>query len=408
MKRLYVSTNGCEEAGLSSKYVEHFLDRHGWELTQDVVAADFVVFFACGLTEEKAQQSRAMASRLQEGLRNGSRLIIWGCLPKIDPDALADLRQETIIGPRDGAFFEGLVEAPVVSFSEITANELARAERLGFYDALPARRVLVMKLWRFLLDAWNRRMLGKKGSEDPIFYVRVASGCTSFCTFCSERVAWGDNTSRPEEAILEEVRCGLGQGYRRFLLVAGDLGAYGIDNGSSLPGLLRRIVELDGNRSLRLILPQLNPRYLKKLLPALEEIFASGKVEMLGCPVQSGSDRILRRMGRRYSAAEWRHFMLRMSKRFPDVHLRPQFMVGFPGETEEDFRATLRLLDPPLFLHDIKIFQFAPRPSVAAARLEGQVAESVKRSRYRRLSRRYAYLHARHRLAGVFRPSRAR
>jgi tRNA A37 methylthiotransferase MiaB len=217
----------------------------------------------------------------------------------------------------------------------------------------------------------------------------MGTGCTSHCTFCSERIVWGKVNSRPPEKIISEFAAGLEAGHRRFELLAGDLGAYGHDRGTNLPGLLSRILRTFEGRTFRFLLPQLHPHHLKRDFDEYAPVFRSGCVEMLGSPVQSGSDRILKLMGRKYTSGDWRDLMLTMNREYPSIRLMPQFMVGFPGETEEDFRGTLALLAPPLVLDGIKVFVFSRRPTIPADRLPGHVSEETKRERYLRLTRRF-------------------
>jgi tRNA-2-methylthio-N6-dimethylallyladenosine synthase len=118
-------------------------------------------------------------------------------------------------------------------------------------------------------------------------------------------------------------------------------------------------------------------------------VFASGKIEAIGCQVQSGSDRLLKLMGRPYTAGAWRETMLKINRKFPHIRLSTHFLVGFPGETEEDFKATLKILDFPIFIDTVGIFKFSPRPSVYASKMPDQVPEEVKKLRCTRLFRRY-------------------
>jgi len=185
----------------------------------------------------------------------------------------------------------------------------------------------------------------------------------------------------------------LQQGYNRFSLVATDLGAYGLDMSCTLSDLLEKMIKIDGKRNYKIILNQVNAYYLKKNFSDLEPNFASGKIEKLCCPVQSGSNRILKLMGRMHTAEEWREYMIKTNTKFPHIRLGTQFMVGFPTETEEDFRATLKLLDYPLVLDFIYIFRFSKRPDVPAARIQGQMPETVKELRYKKLLRKHALMH---------------
>jgi len=167
--------------------------------------------------------------------------------------------------------------------------------------------------------------------------------------------------SRPIQKIVREFECGLAKGFKRFFLVSADLGTYGIDLGCGAIDLLSELVKAGGERDFGLIINQMNPADLIKLLPRLEAVFASGKIEAVGCQVESGSDRIIKLMGRNYTAQSWRDCMLGINKKFPFVRLSTHIMIGFPGETEEDFIETLHLLDFPLFIDWVGFFIFSAR-----------------------------------------------
>jgi tRNA-2-methylthio-N6-dimethylallyladenosine synthase len=186
----------------------------------------------------------------------------------------------------------------------------------------------------------------------------------------------------------------LEKGFKRFFLVSADLGTYGIDLDCDAIDLLRELLRVGEGRQYSLIINQINPSDFVKLLPRLEDVFVSGKIEAVGCQVESGSNRIIKLMGRKYTAESWRDSMLRINKKFPFVRLSTHIMIGFPGETEKDFSETMQLLDFPLFIDWVGFFIFSPRPTVYASRLLGQVSAEVKQLRFLRIYRKYLFMYA--------------
>lgn len=385
MLNVYIGTNGCREGQLSSMYVEQFFRKNESVVTRDPTQADLIVFYACGLTEQKENDSLMAINRLQAEMKPTARLIVWGCLPKINPKALAATYDGPLIGPKDTIFFEEMLGTTKVPFDDINAHTLVSSEKSKLAVCLSDLPVLFKQ---------GLHKLGNVGSQNATFYIRVAAGCTGHCTYCSERCAFGRITSRPVDKIISNFKHGLQEGYRRFFLSATDLGPYGTDIGCTLIDLLDRMVQVGDEKDFKIILDQLNPFYLKEMYSDLEEIFSSGKIGVLCCPVQSGSNRILKLMGRRYTAEEWMEYMLRVNRKFPNIRLSTHFMVGFPTESDEDFAATLKLLDYPLFLHDIIVFRFSERPTVPASRLPNQVCNQIKELRYKRLLRKHARMYA--------------
>jgi MiaB/RimO family radical SAM methylthiotransferase len=328
---------------------------------------------------------------IREKMKPDTKLIVWGCLPKINPKAFSKIYDGSLVVSTDISFLKEICEGATVPFDSLdiagAQNMLVSSVTSGlnkdsFGDPVTGAFIVMKQQWDRL---WAR------ARKNTRFWIRVASGCMGHCTYCSERCAYGRIKSRPMNKIISDLELGLRQGYNRISLIATDVGAYGRDIGCTLSDLLEKMVRIDSKGSFKIVLNQVDPFYLKEMLPDLEETFASGKISALNCPVQSGSNRILRLMGRPYTAEEWRECMIRINGEFPDIRLSTHFLVGFPGETEEDFAATLRLLDYPLFLDSTVIFKFSARPGVYASRMSGQVSEKTKESRSRKISRKYAH-----------------
>jgi len=366
---VYVSTNGCEEAQLSSAYLVQFFRKNGLNITKEATQADLIVFYACGLTVQSEEDSLKVINKLKSKMKVRARLLVWGCLSKINSKILAKVYDGPMIGPKDVVFVEKILERTKIPLANISANELVSLETFRTHSKI--------ELFKKMLMLWNP-------PTQRTFYIRVATGCTGHCTYCSDRCAWGRICSRPVDKIISEFKRGLKMGYTRFFLVADDLGAYGEDIDCALPDLLGEMIKIDDERNYRVILNQINPFYLKEYFYDLESVFESGKVEMLGCQVQSGSNRILNLMGRAYTVEDWKEYMLRINNKYPNILLSTHFMVGFPTETDEDFKATLNLLNE-IFLDDILVFKFSKRPTVYASYYPGQISDAVKEMRYKKL-----------------------
>lgn len=394
--KVYVSTNGCAEAQLSSTLVRQFFIKNEVTVLNDPREADLIVFYACGLTDQRERDSLTVINKLKNEAKASSKLIVWGCLPKINPTALSKIFSGPIIGPTDLNHFEDFLEKPRITFNDImwaqAENMFIPTETMEKQDHHDVDAFTSAIL--FLKQGWER-LNGRahNAHKNVRFFIRTAVGCTGRCTYCSERCAFGRIKSRPIEKIVSEFKYGLQKGYHRFSLIATDLGAYGRDIGFTLSDLLTKMIDIGNDLNYKLILNQVSPSYLIETFSDLEKIFATGKIETLNCPVQSGSDRILKLMGRTYTAREWREHMIKIKKRFPHIKLSTHFMVGFPTETDDDFNATLRLLDYPLFLNDIYIFKFSNRPHVYASLISGQVPEKCKELRYRKLMQKYARMY---------------
>jgi tRNA A37 methylthiotransferase MiaB len=393
MLELFLCTNGCVEGQLRTKQIERYLDAHAQSVHVAPAAddADIVLFYACGLTNEKESHSLSIIRDLKEKMRPDAELVVWGCLPKQNPRALMGIYDGPSIGPRDADLLPEILELSDIPLDDINrsaaANELKTMAAPSIHGCNSTDLLTsAMLFYGRLVD----RLGSRRQRHTEVYYIPIATGCTGHCTYCSERPVFGNIVqSRPIEAIVSEFRDGLQRGYNRFSLVATDLGSYGADIGCRLPDLLDEMVAID-RPDYQILLNQIEPHHLGAIYDSMEPILASGKIEMVMSPVQSGSNRILKLMGRRYTAEEWRELMLDIHQNHPGIRLNTQFMVGFPTETEDDFAATLGLLDPPLRLDEAHIFRFSPRPTVAASRLPDQVPDDIKEARAAQLLSRFA------------------
>jgi tRNA A37 methylthiotransferase MiaB len=384
-------------------HVEQFFLKNNpsLSLTDDPQEADIVILWACGLTENSEKDSLSIIKTLKAKMRPSAKLIMWGCLPKVNPKSLSASHTGSILGPTDLSRFEEI-------FRETTGHQCSTPIGVADSNLLVPRKTLdnpflthnviddqlLPKINRYLDKLALKLSATPWHPPSPTFYIRVAEGCTSHCTYCSEHLVWGKIRSRPIENIVSQFEDGLRKGHNRFFLCAEDFGAYGVDIGYSASDLLERLVDLNSKVDYKIVINEMSPSHLIAMFSEFKEVLASGKIETLGCQVESGSNRILRLMGRKYTAEEWRKYMIAINTEFPDVRLTTHFMVGFPTETERDFEATLKLLNYPLFLKEITIFKFSARPSVPAYRLSGQIPERTKLLRYQKLQRKFLYMYS--------------
>jgi threonylcarbamoyladenosine tRNA methylthiotransferase CDKAL1 len=216
--------------------------------------------------------------------------------------------------------------------------------------------------------------------------VQLGTGCPGSCTYCITRLARGPLKSYPGNVILEEIGAAVRSGTAEVRLTAQDCSAWGQDTGDSLPALLNRIGEIPG--TFRVRLGMMNPATVLPMLDPLTESFGNRNLfRFAHIPVQSGSDRILRRMGRKYTADDMIGIVGAFRRRNPDITIATDIIVGFPGEEEEDVQETLDLLGR-ILPAKINITRYSPRPGTPAAAFKAPV-DRVKKDRSR-LIQRYA------------------
>jgi len=191
--------------------------------------------------------------------------------------------------------------------------------------------------------------------------------------------------SLPEEQIIENFKFGLKNNYTNFALTGADIGAYGVDIGTSLSNLLKKLFAIEGEYKLNLI--DLNARWLVKYCDNLVAILKKNakKLSRIMIPIQSGSNRILRLMNRRYNIDDVKKCILALQKNVPSLNIETHILVGFPGETEEDFQMSLNLLKDIQF-SKVEIYRYEDRPRTAASKMADKVSDKTKKKRARRLA----------------------
>ena len=225
---------------------------------------------------------------------------------------------------------------------------------------------------------------GSVGTRGPgaIGVVQVASGCVGRCSYCITRLARGRLISAPREAIVDAVRALVASGAYEIQLTGQDVAAWGLDRGESLPDLLQEIAKIPGRFAVR---PgMMHPATVLGILEPLVDAYKSEKIfRFLHLPVQSGSDTVLERMQRGYTAADVLRIVDAFRERYPDMMISSDFIAGFPGETDEEFSQTLALLRRAAFVK-VNITRYSRRPGTPAAALK-DLPERIRKDRSRTL-----------------------
>jgi MiaB/RimO family radical SAM methylthiotransferase len=367
-KKACVLCNGCPESRIDSSVVQNFLIENGWTLTDKVEEADLVLFRACGLVNNAVDNSLRIIKKLDAQKKENAKFIVWGCLPKIDKEALRSVYSGITFGEDEVNIFDKILEAKK-PIAEVTAN-------------------YCVPRFEFKPPAWNvslERFLTKKFNivvSEREFIIKASTGCLGNCSYCNVRKSRGLVHSKTIEEVVTEFRNGLKKGFRHLSLLGTDLGAYGRDLGYNLADLLVEMTKEKGEYKIGL--RNVNPYYLIEMFEELRPIFARGKISFLLTAAQSGSDRILKLMRRRYKIQDFIRCIKVVNNEYPNIILRSQIMVGFPTETEEDFQMSMRLSDELKF-DWVEIYKFSPNKGTLAATMMDQVPEHIKEIRYKQL-----------------------
>src|SRR5579875_2189887 len=368
-KRLHIKTYGCQMNVYDSERMADVLRPLGYVVSEEAEDADLVVLNTCHIREKASEKVYSEIGRLRE-LRDaraeagGDRLTIAvaGCVAQAEGAEIMTRAPavDLVVGPQA---YHQLPEL-------IARSSRAKPERLAA-DFAP--------------DDKFDRLTVQRRTSGPSAFLTVQEGCDKFCTFCVVPYTRGAEYARPVEAVLAEARSLADQGVREVTLLGQNVNAYAGEGPDgevwSLARLARALAGIEGLSRIRYTTS--HPRDMSDDL-----IAAHGEVEALmpylHLPVQSGSDRVLKAMNRAHTADSYLRLVERIRAARGDMALSGDFIVGFPGETEADFQATLDLVAEVRYASAFS-FKYSPRPGTPAASMSAQVPEPVKAERLARL-----------------------
>ncbi|WP_243439973.1 tRNA (N6-isopentenyl adenosine(37)-C2)-methylthiotransferase MiaB [Fundidesulfovibrio soli] len=354
--KFHVFTFGCQMNAADSGWLTRSLENMGWEKAPADQAKAFIVN-TCSVREKPEQKLYSELGRIAEHLEREPGLFcaVGGCVAQQVGAKLWNRFPfvRLVFGT------DGVAQAPQ-ALARIAREPRLRVSLLDFSDSYIER------------DAALPGPL-----ESPRAFVNIMQGCDNFCTYCIVPYVRGRQKSRTSEAVLAECRSLAERGVKDVTLLGQNVNSYGRDkggDGTSFPQLLRAVAAVDGIERVRF-----TTSHPKDIAP--EVVAAFGELEnicpTLHLPVQSGSDDVLRRMGRSYTVEKYLGIVDALRRARPDISLTTDFIVGFPGETEEDFKATLELIPRAGFEGSFS-FIYSDRPGVAAAKMEPKIPAEIK------------------------------
>ncbi|MBI3436096.1 MAG: tRNA (N6-isopentenyl adenosine(37)-C2)-methylthiotransferase MiaB [Proteobacteria bacterium] len=372
-RKLYVKSFGCQMNVYDSQRMADTLSHTGYVPTASPATADLVILNTCNIREKAAEKVYSELGRMrvlrQEAQAQGRDVLVAvaGCVAQAQGEEI--LRRapvvDIVVGPQNYHRLPALAAAALrgeaVIDTEFPADD--KFDHLGAPSPAATR------------------------ARGVSAFVTVQEGCDKFCTFCVVPYTRGQESSRRVDAIAREVEHLAEAGVREVTLLGQNVNAYhgaGPDGAAwSLGRLMRRLAEIPGIARLRYSTS--HPRDMDATLVAAHGDLPA-LMPQLHLPVQSGSDRILAAMNRRHTRADYLATIAGLRRARPDMAFTSDFIVGFPGESEEDFRATLSLVDEVDFVGAFT-FKYSPRPGTPAAARADQVVENVKAERLARLQR---------------------
>ncbi|MCV6977668.1 tRNA (N6-isopentenyl adenosine(37)-C2)-methylthiotransferase MiaB [Mycobacterium bourgelatii] len=362
-----VRTYGCQMNVHDSERLAGLLEAAGYQRAADGSDADIVVFNTCAVRENADNKLYGNLSHLAPRKRENPnmQIAVGGCLAQKDRDTV--LRKAPWVDVVFGTHNIGSLPRLLERARHNNAAQIEIAEALQeFPSSLPSARESAYAAW-----------------------VSISVGCNNTCTFCIVPSLRGKEVDRSPSDILAEVRSLVDDGVLEVTLLGQNVNAYGVSfadpalprNRGAFAELLRACGEIDGLERLRFTSPH-PAEFTDDVIEAMAE--TPNVCPALHMPLQSGSDRILRAMRRSYRAERYLGIIERVRAAMPHAAITTDLIVGFPGETEEDFAATLDVVAQARFTAAFT-FQYSKRPGTPAAELDGQVPKAVVQERYERL-----------------------
>ena len=356
----HVKSFGCQMNVYDGERMAELLGANGMTPAPDSTSADLVVLNTCHIREKAADRAYSDVGRLRR--KDGSRPLIAlaGCVAQAEGEEAKRRTKmiDMVVGPQAYHRLPEMVAAAAAGSRPVDTDMPA----ISKFDVLPARR-----------------------RSGPSAFLTVQEGCDKFCTYCVVPYTRGAEVSRPAADIVAEANALATGGAREITLLGQNVNAWS-DGSAGLDHLIRAIARIEGVERIR---------YMTSHPTDMTDALIAAHAEVpqlmpyLHLPVQAGSDRILQAMNRSHSAASYLHTIEKVRAARSDIAISGDFIVGFPGETENDFAATLEIVDDVRYAAAYS-FKYSPRPGTPAATMPDQVPAEVMDDRLQRLQARLA------------------
>ena len=361
--RVFIKTFGCQmNVYDSDKMVDVLRDAAGYEPTSDIEEADLVLFNTCSVREKAAEKVFSDLGRVKRLKGKGTLIGVGGCVASQEGEAIVQRAPyvDLVFGPQTLHRLPAMIERLRVEQRPQVDISFPEIEK---FDHLPPARV-----------------------AGPTAFVSIMEGCSKYCSYCVVPYTRGEEVSRPFDDVLAEVAGLADRGVREVTLLGQNVNAYrgAMGNGTDVADfatLLEFVAELAGIARIRYTTS--HPKeFSQRLVEAYGRI--DKLVDHVHLPVQHGSDRVLAAMKRGYTALEFKSTVRKLRAIRPQITISSDFIVGFPGETVDDFERTMALVEDVGFDHSYS-FVFSPRPGTPAASLRDETPAAEKLERLQRL-----------------------
>ena len=360
MKALYIKTFGCQMNDHDSAKIAQLLHQDGYTLVQEPEHADLILVNTCSVREKAENKALSMLGRARKFKRKNPNLIIGigGCVAQQEAERLLDRMPylDLVFGTDRIPELPEMIYEISLKKSRVCNTKFDSDDKTGFLSTV---------------DLAPKATLSAN--------ITVMKGCNNYCSYCIVPYVRGREKSRPYNDIIDEIKLLVEAGFKEVTLLGQNVNSYGIDNKSSLrfPELLEKINNISGLYRIRFTTS--HPKDLNtQLMYAIRDL---NKVcEQIHLPLQAGSNSVLKKMNRGYTCEEYLEKLSNLREIVPDIALSGDMIVGFPGESEEDFEKTMSVLDKVRY-DWLFSFKYSPRKGTNASKLVDTVTRDVKQKR---------------------------
>lgn len=342
---------GCKVNIYESEFMISSLKERGYTITNFEDKADIYIINTCSVTNESDKKSRKMINRAKKNNKDAI-IIVTGCYSQTNAD---NIEANIILGNKDKSKIVEIIEE---------------------YKKTKENKKIIYDLTKVNFE----KMEIKKFTNHTRAFVKIQDGCNAFCSYCIIPYVRGRIRSKNKKDVISEVTELVKEGYKEIVLTGIHTGKYGLDINSSLEELLENLVKIPGLYRIRLSSIEIN-EITPRIIKLLKENSIMAK--HLHIPLQSGSDKILKLMNRKYTKEEFLN-KIRILKEIPEISLTTDLIVGFPGETEREHQETLETLNEIKFTK-IHTFPYSKRKGTPASIMEGQVSPEEKKRRVKEI-----------------------
>ncbi len=383
-----VKSTGCISNLLDGTRYEELLKRAGYRLVKDIKDADLVILNTCAFSRPKEEESVKLIEQSKIDKRDGAQICVCGCLPTINSERLKRIHHGVAFGPADESNLRNVLPsleddrfdvAVSISYSQYSPLKKAIYQSKRFIERIP---------WLERVPVLDRLLSPLFIYSKDVFCLKVETGCEGSCTYCAIRFAKGRTRSRSLDEIKAEFDAAISRGFSKFVLVGDEITSYGCDmsSGVNILDVIRAL--LKDHRLTTLFLESFEPSFMISNLDEILRAMSSRKIPVFCSSVQSGSNRVLKMMNRPYRVEDFISCMKAIRRNYPHVYLRTEIIVGFPGETEDEFRESLDLVASVNF-DFVHVYEYDDRPNTPASRMPHKVPQRDKRVRKKRILRQH-------------------